>query len=280
MNNTKGVFVMRLENYLIESKGRSKVIGFDEWLDIAKKKHLKTLRKYVNREEALFRGHTSLTIDDNFGYVIPSKGMGRKSANTSNYYTVWIDNSPKWKGFPKRSKSLICGNRFGAAYGYSSQRFAILPEDNADIAICDESDFWDSFKKTNPYQTLNDFNNAFANLYKQTYGKLAPNHLSPNKLNTALDDINDFIQNGASLQILTHLEDLMSKHNFTFREVFDYILDPAPNKFRLIKSHQPIPQDYDRECWTDGNSLMVNEGVRPTMGSHYEWDKIVELVNK
>lgn len=82
---------------------------------------------------------------DHFGEVVtidPTTGL-RKSANTSNYYTLLIDNSPYFEGWPKRSKSLICStwHRYASDYG---RLYAIFPFDGVKIAVCHSKDIWET----------------------------------------------------------------------------------------------------------------------------------------
>ncbi len=265
---------MRFSSYLILEGGRSKVLKIEDWISIARKKHKKTFIKFTSTGNALWRGHTSLSTDDMFGYVDPKKGRARKSAHTTNYYTMWIDNSPKWKAYPKRSRSLVCGNWRTAAYGPVNQRFIILPEDNANIGVCDADDFWYSFQKTSPFRgDLSDFNDSFWNMYQTMFKKELSGNLSWNELQAAIhriDDNTDMLDDKS----YNTLEVAMKKSNKTLWEIFDETFDPQGNDFQLIKSTDKIPQDGDRECWTDGKSLMLNSEV---MGMD-EWEDIKNSV--
>lgn len=85
--------------------------------------------------------------DLSFDYILinPSERT-RKSANARfNIYTTLIDNSPYWKEYPKRSKSLICTLDKNKAinYGYN---YRVIPFDNSKWGICENSDIWFSFE--------------------------------------------------------------------------------------------------------------------------------------
>jgi hypothetical protein len=77
-----------------------------------------------------------LTID-------PTTGE-RRSNNTSNYYTTLLDYSPYMKGWPLRSKSLICSTSHGYAINYGQQRYTIFPYDGVKIAVCPKQDIWET----------------------------------------------------------------------------------------------------------------------------------------
>ena len=89
-------------------------------------------------EFPIWRGFKSLTQP--FFYLDPSKGE-RMSQNTTNHYTSLMDNSPYMKGWPKRSKSFIAssGTSYAGAFG---NPYMIIPFDGVDIAVCPETDLW------------------------------------------------------------------------------------------------------------------------------------------
>jgi len=69
-------------------------------------------------------------------------GTGRReSENTTNQYTAIMSNSPYFKGWPKRDRSLVCSTDFSYA-GDFGQPFAILPFNNAKIGVCSSYDLW------------------------------------------------------------------------------------------------------------------------------------------
>jgi hypothetical protein len=80
----------------------------------------------------------------NYGTVDPRTTL-RRSANTHNTYTMYMDNSPIWSDFPKRSHSMICSS------GYYAEDFgnlyAVFPYDNTPIGICPDFDLWESFPR-------------------------------------------------------------------------------------------------------------------------------------
>jgi len=73
----------------------------------------------------------------------------RKSANTYNYYTLWMDNDPAWASFPKRSRSLICSTSLNIASSYKGQGgkpMVVIPVENCTIGVCSAADLWESFR--------------------------------------------------------------------------------------------------------------------------------------
>lgn len=109
-------------------------IAFMDWCEANAPKYLKRLHKYP-----IVRGFDA----PNTG-IIDTNGMNRTSANTKNYYTIWMDNHPDWAEYPKRSKSLICSTSTRTASGFGDLSI-IIPADSNKIGVCSESDLWGSF---------------------------------------------------------------------------------------------------------------------------------------
>jgi hypothetical protein len=75
-------------------------------------------------------------------FADPRKGL-RQSANTTNHYTVIFDHvlPPE---FPRRSKSLICGN-YGNPHAWDyGEPFALFPHDGVKIGVCPDEDMFET----------------------------------------------------------------------------------------------------------------------------------------
>ena len=89
------------------NEGRTQSISSDEAIRILDK-HCK---ESVN---ALMEGYYYIEriiefFYKDYGFIDPSKHPERKSANTSNYYTILVNHLlPSWKKYPKRS--IICSS--------------------------------------------------------------------------------------------------------------------------------------------------------------------------
>lgn len=106
-------------------------------------------------------GKTPMARFSRKGYEIvsivdPTVGE-RKSQNTTNQYTLLMDNSPYMKDFPKRSRSIICHSIYPPYYesGASDNMYMIYPFDNTVIGVCPDEDLWDT-KVTIPGLGLHD----------------------------------------------------------------------------------------------------------------------------
>lgn len=91
-------------------------------------------------ETPLYRGMRGNLPD---AIMIDPAAGERKSENTTNHYTLIMDNSPYMKGWPKRSKSLICSTDPIVSSGYGNV-YAIYPVDNTKIAVCPYADMWNT----------------------------------------------------------------------------------------------------------------------------------------
>ena len=143
----------------ILTEGRGKAIDEYEAAELFKK----NCKQYKWGEQTFYRGVEGRLLQPYF--IDPSKSE-RKSANTSNFYTLWIDNSKKWADYPKRSKSLICTTQAQTAAGYGTS-YMMIPYDGAKIGVCPSYDMWESFPNAMSdvgLYTLNEFNDYIWNI--------------------------------------------------------------------------------------------------------------------
>jgi hypothetical protein len=192
------------------------------------------------------------------------KAIERKSANTTNYYTMLFDNSPYRGNFPKRSKSLICTSDQFTAASYGEKLYRVIPFDNAKIAICPDMDFWCSFKKI---ETLDEFNSNLEILYK---------YFMKQKLN---ENYNIFIkQLEKFIPIIIKLtEDIWYEKYIdllklpwedvkiftTLKSIDDYfdLFNPIKNDHELIDYNKYKKSYYsytDNEIYTDSKALFID----------------------
>lgn len=257
---------MRFERHLLlERKGRTEEIDLNTFIDIATRAHMDNFQWFISTGQALYRGHIS--INSHYGYVKP-KDFDRVSANTSNYYTMLLDNSKKWNKFPKRSKSLICGNQFKAAYGSMSERYVVIPKDGSKIGICPTDDFWDAFHMTYTGSDMSEFNQDLEWII-EAFGMNRPKDINTLRKQVKLidsqvaqlDDMDgyDAMRRQTRVNSTNDLWQMMKMKQWTLSEVLDYIIDPKENNFRLIDHPKNLPTGRSRECWTDGDSLLLKK---------------------
>jgi len=112
-----------------------------------------------------------------FFMSVDTSATVRRSENTSNYYTVILDNIPSMKGFPKRSRSFIGSTSQDRAsiYGYMNNKFFVMiPYDDVKIGIVNQDDMWDSLVRLfGEEEHVQDFNRCWQSLFSRANIKIA-----------------------------------------------------------------------------------------------------------
>jgi hypothetical protein len=137
----------------IKKKYKHKQVTIDKIIDFLKKNCSEFL--YNNLMDPLFRG-VNTNYDTGVVIIDPTTGI-RRSANTYNHYTLIMDNSPYYEGWPKRSKSLICTTNSDVAKNYGNV-MAVIPVNGSKIGIVPSTDIWDikvKFYRMPKYSNMN-----------------------------------------------------------------------------------------------------------------------------
>jgi len=229
------------------------------------------------------------------GNIIVADGnqLERKSANTENYYTLIIDNSPAWKEYPKRSKSFICTTEASVADAYASNIlgkkavYKVIPLENQNIAACTRSDFWFSFQRGMKKYGLYDINSALDPNIDDLSSLNDALHRSSEKLigKTLDQDTYESFRNGISelekrIKNIDTSRLVMNDPNWQlfvgavkpYLEKMDLIqylemvLDPKLN-FIEIGNHSELKNDA--EVWLSGKVLFIKD--------HLYYDIITDL---
>jgi hypothetical protein len=107
--------------------------------------HCKDALWMLKGNRPLWRGQISTSEINKTGFALvdPSK-TERRSENTSNYYTLILDNIPSRKEFPKRSRSFIASTSYIIGRSYSLQRspIVLIPYDGVKIGVVHAEDIW------------------------------------------------------------------------------------------------------------------------------------------
>lgn len=185
----------------------------------------------------------------------------RQSANTRNYYTLLVDSSDNWEAFPPRSKSWICSTSSDTARGFGNA-FVVFPKDNEHIAVCNSSDFWNSFNKTlRPISilSLRTLNSFLAGL--GTAANINFSEEDAGVLRRQLDEITLEKLGNMDIKNWDHVRGdlvlMMDENGWdTLTPALDWILDPYRNNIDIItpRSWQPV---QDREVWFSGPAMFI-----------------------
>ena len=275
---------MRLKQYLTE--GRSKKISSIEVRNLLNTKCKKAFKMF-KEGIVIYRGVKNVT--DSYVLVTPSK-FTRKSLNTYNYYTLINDNSPAWKDYPKRSKSIICTTNQNTARSFG-ELYAVFPFDGAKIGVCPDVDYWTSFlfldiktdisnmmefneqlkylfdiqqikrfagdiSKANTYKDLQKLFYKFDKFIKiqdEKTIKEMKQKSERNNIDFVMPDKSPTIQK----IIKEHDVNLLKKYDdfMNMEKYFRYLLDPEKNYFGLKRVGDKLPNDV--EVWTDGDSVLI-----------------------
>jgi len=179
------------------------------------------------------------------------KLIERKSQNTSNHYTVLLDNLPSWRNFPKRSRSLICATKKYIASGFGDV-FLVLPFDGAKIAVCPTTDIW-AIKFEKLGTSLEIFNNIMSKYHISDYDY-------ESVITTILMNRKDILSSTSAEDTLepTFLAGLAAcKNRNDLISLLNDALNPIPNDFELTDIFN-TPVDENKEVWTDSKSYLVD----------------------
>jgi len=271
---------MRLKQFINENK-RSRSITKKKALNLIHTKCKDSLYLFKKTGLVIYRGVNSSS--DDFYTISPSK-FTRVSANTENYYTLINDNSPAWRDYPKRSKSVVCTTDHIMAYKYGTV-YAVFPFDNAKIGVCSNEDYWSSFPflaSVIGIDLMLSFNDELRNTFNvsivRKYTGTIDNIKTYSELREKFKKLDEFIKiydSGTITDIYPDYEydkdyknfidllrnqysiDLFSKY-YDFNDTEEYLryfLDPKLNKFKLKKVGSELPSDA--EVWTDSDCVMI-----------------------
>jgi hypothetical protein len=132
----------------------------EKFIEILKdkcKKFLKCIEKYPD-------GSLILRKDEwrgDYVFVNPknSSTLRVDPYSANDIHNLLVSNLNSWKDWPKRNKSLCCASEARAlTHGVGFVNYVVIPFDTTKVAVCDSSDFWESFPKLPKYFSTSDSN--------------------------------------------------------------------------------------------------------------------------
>jgi hypothetical protein len=211
---------------------------------------------FINNPKIIGRNIKDSSINYFFSYPIK-----RRSRDNANFYTLILDNSPQWKGYPKRSNSFIC------TLNCVSSDYYVIPEDDSLWGIVPDIDIYFGFKELGIY-SLNHLVKGLIQIAKYCGIEL-------------LDDSYINMKNSFNL-FQTELYSKFNKENLKEQfwelnlhegaiisnylisiwggNIFKYLvktLNPVDNGFKLNYYNDIIEQEFKRECWTESPCLFI-----------------------
>ena len=255
---------MRLTSFVI-SEGRGREVSQDQAIQTIKTKCKKALSLYLKDGDTLLRG---LNGGKDFMHVAPKTSMPRESAYTDNYYTLILDNDPRWKSFPKRSQSIVCSTDFYKAKVYGTS-YRVFSYDGSRYGVCPKDDIWYSFKETfgMPLGTVNGELNMLGELCDVDIGDTKTYSDLVKYLNEIDKKIVEILKQTETEYYDDDMEalndnDLFKKwnSNISFTKWFLDQFDPQKNDFYVTTDISKVFSTgvKSKEVWTDGESVLIN----------------------
>lgn len=258
---------MRFSEFIL-SEGRGKSLDLDKCKDLLSKYCKKSYNYYITKNRAILRGVDSIYGD--YAMIDP-QSSSRKSANTWNYYTLMLDNDPRWKSYPKRSRSIICTTNFHKAKQYG-HIYYVFPYDGSDIGVCPNDDIWDSFSYSTGNMTLGQMNRELRELFEDY--SISSDDNNYNTFMKSLDKLSDVLEGGSGLGKKSFSNyDMLERWDFQgrFKDWYLKLFDPKANNFILTKEVSKVftSGNANKEVWTDGKSIMISNiiDIKGVIGS-------------
>ena len=254
---------MRLHQYLI-TEDRSTNIHLMDCVERLKQHCSQSIKSFKKGNVKLYRGMKYGSSE--CYYINPVGDRPRRSANTDNYYTLLMDNSPKWKGYPKRSQSIICTNDPGYAMTYG-QVYHVFPYDNTTLGVAPFKDFWGSFFDSIKHD-LDFFNYE---LSKRVFGDdIFISDTNYKGIIKSFKDFDLFVNSNKDKLIeVQKYVPWMKDYKGDLLKLITSIFDPKKNGFKVQNISKPIDK-ASHEIWTDSNSIMIkysrtNDIINPVL---------------
>jgi hypothetical protein len=239
---------------LNEQRGRS--MTREQAIEFVKKKCSEAVKAWFKRHR-IYRG-----VQNAYGpYASVKPTTERLSANTLNYYTLFINNSSVWKEYPKRQ--IIATTDEGDAFGYG-YLYLVLPVNGAKIGICRSNDMWDSL--TYKRHWADDINDEIYRFFRFYFEE---GEERPVPKNTETDwNVFKKVTTEITIDKIEKQNVIWDRRNVIFSDFIDSehknlyeflakeVFNPVKNKFKIqnIKNFSVIGQ---HEVWTDAECFYL-----------------------
>jgi len=234
--------------------------------------------KYIQRMKSEFNGEYSY-IDPMLHQRMPL--MVDDCGVHSTHHTLLMDNLPSWKGFPKRSESLIGNLRFSDDTAFGYRCYLIIPYDGANFGMAPSSDLWGSYCEVGDRKY--EFNDVFTS-------SLSDLGVSENSYDAMVKDLqhcyDDYLvreRDREHKRNLSYIDNIFMRFSSdgigSVEEGFDKYF--APQKFSsrtgaLAKEfknvgYEGLESNDKREIWTDSRCILVYLGLYDSfLGRQYK----------
>jgi hypothetical protein len=236
---------------------RTKTLTSEEAINLIKQHCMGYIK---SKNSKIYRG----TFNSSSTFLGDSNlGKERKSANTSNYYTLYLDNAPEWKGYPKRSRSFICSTDKSNAQGFGSL-YLVLPYDDANIGIVPTADLWHAFEGEADLGSLMTQVNYALQMGKHditTYEELVKvlPQINVDFLNSQIKKLKGEDDSHSSSYLIDECKEILEKfelHNVNnFLDYFKAVL--TPTNFVRGNGNNIKNKTLDNEIYIQGKAIFI-----------------------
>lgn len=277
-----------------------KVYEIEEFENNLERQYVKLKDSGVLRPYSLMLNFFKRNLDNNNDYPFyyggnPAAGIlnikypiiNRLSTSSkfNNYISFILDNSDKWKAYPKRTSAIMFSDSSNVAGMYGIALYYIFPPNNAKIGICPRSDLWNSFRYKDPERdytlTVNNINafiqyfssKAFSrNINMSSYEKFKDDiyqiekyirntNLNKIKLPTDIHNILIAIINiieSKNYSLFDFLEDFIKPNYSGNNSKSNFIVTDTNNLIKLYEyEFNTFGIEHEHELWTDQPCLIL-----------------------
>jgi len=247
--------MIELKNLLLEANNRITSLSLEEAIDC----YEANCRFHNSENTQIYRG---VFNKPDIAYINPKKSR-RDSSSSSGFYSLIIDNSGFWSGYPKRSRSLICSpsrsysSNFGTVY-------LVIPFDNSNFGVCPEEDIWRSFDFSNykEFSDLSEFDTHLNKISNIILDKDLPSE-DFKEFRSMLFEIGRKAERGeVNLEKSSLLRDYIESDVQDFLFYLEELLNPKRNNFKTKNYDSSFDIFGNRELWTDGECLMIKNSIK------------------
>lgn len=222
-------------------------------------------------EKKIYRGYKGrnvnfLTVDPTIRYK-PSK-------ETNNLYVAIMESTPNYRGFPRRSRSIIFSTKQYTASTYGDVYFVFL-ENDAISAISNDRDFWGGMHHMEDETGINGVDSVMIAIrrlveYHPTFDKtlLENNEYTDQNIELFFEEMKK-IDEPYLLSILNGHTIGMNVKNLTkklieyshdringWKNYFYDVFDPIKNDI-TIANLKTLPYGNNNECWSESRAILI-----------------------
>ena len=239
---------MKFATFLLESKHKQSITT-EKAIEIAKQHCSKAIANKIE----LWRGGN---FNDDC-YLMDTSHTVRRSANTSNHYTIILDKFLGDKDLPMRSKSFIMTGESRTADTFGISR-RIIPFDDAKIGNTGKEDLWYVELNSKVDMAFEDFSALYSRLDidDKSYDQIVKDTLNLLKKLRATDegdldrDMEDFLKLFKDADLNIKSIELELKNIFDFDSIgFNFYTGAT------------APKHNWHECWLSGKALAVTDEI-------------------